>query len=463
MRFKPVFLPDDRRLNGAIRQTSLRHFDACPRSGFFSLLYDGEASTDRMVRGSAGHAALERCIGACVENGEISIPPDLSKAIVDEVLAEFSVPLRYHDELREDVYRWASEMAVDPSAVIACETLLVLDVDGFQVRMTVDFAELLEGGAACAVRDWKFAPGAPTQEEVARKRPDGTLMARSFQLVLYALGLRYGRPVRVEEQEWVKLSEEHDWKRVPRGADLAALAEEYLNFQSTVRFETRRVEIVEPFPLAERAQRFDLEYVFPGIEDREGLMARRSMSLTALELDAYLHSLHGVVARLREAAETGDWPAQTSDAACSECPAPRLCPIPAELRDHAGRINTREEAEEAAEKLEREKALHRARQAELKAWAKANGGVLRIGQDKLQEFVATRAEEIKDKDGLWLAVERAVMYGEPFEKADHVVEKTGTSFKVRNLTADELAAEAAEGVGDDAGDLDERFGSDAPF
>jgi hypothetical protein len=98
----------------------------------------------------------------------------------------------------------------------------------------------------------------------------------------------------------------------------------------------------------------------------------------------------------------------------------------------------------------------------LKAWAKANGGALRIGQDKVQEFVATRSEEIKDKEGLWVAVERAVMYGEPFEKADHVTVKQGTSFKVRKLTADELAAEAAEGVGDDAG-LDERFGADAPF
>jgi hypothetical protein len=65
------------------------------------------------------------------------------------------------------------------------------------------------------------------------------------------------------------------------------------------------------------------------------------MSLTAVELDAYFQSLRAVVAQLREADRTGEWPAQTSDAACSECPAPRECPIPAELRDHAGRINTR--------------------------------------------------------------------------------------------------------------------------
>jgi hypothetical protein len=165
MRFKPVFLPNA--LGGSISQTALKHFDACPRSGFLYLLHKGEASTDRMVRGSAGHAALERCVRACVENGEVAIPPDLAKAVMDEVLAEYPVPLRYHDELREDVYRWASETAVDPSAVIACETLIVLEVDGFPVRMKVDFAELLEGGAAVHVADYKFAPGMPTQEEVA--------------------------------------------------------------------------------------------------------------------------------------------------------------------------------------------------------------------------------------------------------------------------------------------------------
>jgi hypothetical protein len=457
MRFKPVFLPNA--LGGSISQTALKHFDACPRSGFLYLLHKGEASTDRMVRGSAGHAALERCVRACVENGEVAIPPDLAKAVMDEVLAEYPVPLRYHDELREDVYRWASETAVDPSAVIACETLIVLEVDGFPVRMKVDFAELLEGGAAVHVADYKFAPGMPTQEEVARKRSDGSLMARSFQLVLYALGLRYGRPVRVEvcaacAGTGIQGGDESVDYGCPECSPSPAIVR-----------GAGRIETPEPFPLAERAQRFDLEYVYPGIEDRDGKMGRRRMSLSALELDAYLHSLGAVVARLREAERTGDWPAQTSDAACSECPAPRECPIPAELRDHAGRINTREEAEEAAEKLEREKALHRARQAELKAWAKANGGALRVGQDKVQEFVATRSEEIKDKEGLWVAVERAVRYGEPFERSEHVVEKTGTSFKVRKLTADELAAEAAEGVSDGNGNagLDERFGADAPF
>jgi hypothetical protein len=449
MKFKPVFLPD--RPVESVSQTALKHFDACPRSGFLYLLHKGEASTDRMVRGKAGHAAMERCIRACVENGEVAIPAELAKAVMDEVLAEYPVPLRYHDELREDVYRWASETAVDPSAVIACETLIVLDVDGFPVRMKVDFAELLEGGAAVDVRDWKFAPGMPTQEEVARKRRDGTLMARSFQLVLYALGLRYGRPVRVEERACSGCV----------NCESPILSHAFCDGSRVIR-----EEFPEPFPLAERAQRFDLAYVYPGIEDREGKMGRRATSLTAVELEAYFQSLRAKVAQLREADRTGEWPAQTSDAACSECPAPRECPIPPELRDHAGRINTDAEASEAMEKLDRDKALHAAAMREAKAHAKHNGGVIRFGRDKVAEFVQTTSETIRDKEALRVAVERAVLYGDPFEWSDHVQVKQGTSFRVRKLTEDELAAEAAEEDGNGNGgekSLDERFGADAPW
>jgi hypothetical protein len=107
----------------------------------------------------------------------------------------------------------------------------------------------------------------PTQEEVARKRRDGTLMARSFQLVLYALGLRYGRPVRVEEC------------RACAGTGIQG-AHESVDYgcPECLAIVRRRGphRDPEPFPLAERAQRFDLAYVYPGIEDREGKMGAAS-------------------------------------------------------------------------------------------------------------------------------------------------------------------------------------------
>jgi hypothetical protein len=163
---------------------------------------------------------------------------------------------------------------------------------------------------------------------------------------------------------------------------------------------TGRVEVHEPFPLAGRAQRFDLEFVYPGIEDKStGLMQRRPMSLTRLELEEYLLSLTALLKRVRAAEESGDWPAVVSDAACSECPAPSMCPIPAELRDHRGTINSHEQAAEALEVLDRRKAVDAAIRREVKAFAKHNGPV-RWGADRVSEFVSTFAEEIKDREGM---------------------------------------------------------------
>jgi hypothetical protein len=454
MRFEPVFLPPDRALEGKASQTFLRHYDRCPRSGYLYALYKGEASNVDMVRGRAAHEILERCTRACLENGEVAIPPELAKAIVDEVFAEQHVPLDQHDYIRESVYRWASEWTVDPAVPTWVEQMVVLEVDGWQVRMKVDHAALLEGGAVCDVVDYKTGQGMPTQEEVARKRMTplagggvaAALMAKSFQLVLYALGLRYGRPVREERchdcmgRGWHPLEGTY-------GETVKAFADPAFR-RPCGMCRGGRIETIEPFPLAERAQRFDLAYVFPGIEDKpSGLMARRHMSLTPVELSAYLQSLRGLLARVGQSESSGDWPAQTSALGCGECPAQKLCPIPGELRDFTGVVNALDEAAVQLERLDRGKALSAAQMREVKAWARHNGGRVRFGLDRVAEFVATSSEEIVDKDALWVAVDRAVRYGEPFERSDHVRVKKGTSFRVRTLTADELAAEAAEGEG----------------
>jgi hypothetical protein len=403
-RFQPVHLPADRRLNGKASQTFLRHFNGCPRSGYLYALHKGEAQTADMIRGSAIHEILARATQLAVDEGEPMIPGELVKVEVDKVFAEMPVPVEQHDYVRECVWRWASETAFDPPAVIAVERLIVMQLEGFEVRVKVDYADLLEAGAAVHVVDYKSSRSMPQQEEVARRRPaDGSLMAKNFQLVLYALGLAYGVPVRVEE-----------------------------------------CEIHEPFPLAGRAQRFDLEFVYPGIEDKStGLMQRRAMSLTRLELEEYLLSLTALLKRVRAAEESGDWPAVVSDAACGECPAPSMCPIPAELRDHRGTINSHEQAAEALEVLDRRKAVDAAIRREVKSFAKHNGSI-RWGADRVSEFVSTFAEEIKDREGMFASVERAVDFGEPFDRSVWVREKHGTSFRDRTLSADELAEEAIE-------------------
>jgi hypothetical protein len=455
-RFAPVRLPEP--LGDRASQTMLRHFNACPRSGYLYALTRGQVRTVEMMRGAAGHAILERSTRAMMEEGEAAIPGEIVKLFVDDVLSDpaFPVPLEEHDYLREAAYRWAAETAVDASSVVAVETLFSLDVDGFQVRVKIDFAELLEDGAAVHVVDYKTGRGAPSFEDIARKLPDGRLMAKNFQLCLYALVLAFGVPVRVEE--CLTCQDSPGWTAacpVCKGA--------------------RRIEIPEPFPVASHAQRFDLEYVYPGIEDREGKMLRRPVTLTRAELVQYRASLEGLVARVRAAEMSGDWPAVVSDSACGECPASSMCPIPAELRDHRGSINTSEQAAEALEVRFREKAEQRARTRELREFVK-HAGPVRYGNGRVAEIGYSASEQIRDKAGFMDAVERTARYGEPLER--HRFVKTVESFPLveRELTADELAEEVEDGNernGDGGADrgsgedrdqsLDERYGSEAPF
>jgi hypothetical protein len=391
--FKPVFLdePLDRRL----RQTWLRHFNNCPRSAFLAVMYEGKSSTPEMMRGTAAHEIFARATRLAMEMGEATIPPDVVKTLADEVLGEFPVPLEQHDYVREMAFRWASEVAFDPGYVVACETLFEWPIGEWKVRARIDFAEILEGGHALLIRDYKSSRAAPPWDEVARKMPDGRLVAKNFQLVLYALVMAFGAPVREDESG----------------------------------------ETPEPFSIAKGVNRFDLEFVYPGIEDREGKMVRRPLTLDRLELEEYRTSVEGLVGRVRRAEQSGDWPAVTSDAACSECPAPGECPIPQEVRNWRGRINTPEQASEAAMVLDRQKAELRAAQTELRNFAKETGESIRFG-GKVMELVYAESEQL-DKDALFAALSR----GETVDWGDYISVKGRTDFKARDLTADEREAQ----------------------
>jgi hypothetical protein len=391
--FKPVFLdePLDRRL----RQTWLRHFNNCPRSAFLAVMYEGKSSTPEMMRGTAAHEIFARATRLAMEMGEATIPPDVVKTLADEVLGEFPVPLEQHDYVREMAFRWASEVAFDPGYVVACETLFEWPIGEWKVRARIDFAEILEGGHALLIRDYKSSRAAPPWDEVARKMPDGRLVAKNFQLVLYALVMAFGAPVREDESG----------------------------------------ETPEPFSIAKGVNRFDLEFVYPGIEDREGKMVRRPLTLDRLELEEYRTSVEGLVGRVRRAEQSGDWPAVTSDAACSECPAPGECPIPQEVRNWRGRINTPEQASEAAMVLDRQKAELRAAQTELRNFAKETGEPIRFG-GKMMELVYAESEQL-DKDALFAALSR----GETVDWGDYISVKGRTDFKARDLTADEREAQ----------------------
>jgi len=256
---------------------------------------------------------------------------------------------------------------------------------------------------------------------VARKSSDGRLVAKNFQLILYALLLHFGVPVREESIA----CEDCDGTGFAdhEGCETCG--------------DTGKIvrEIPDPFPIADTARRFDLEFVYPGIEDREGKMVRRPLTMDLLELTEYRASLEGLVARVAKSEQTGDWPAVVSDAACGECPASSECPIPFEVRDHRGVVNTPEQASEAAMVLDRLKATTRSMQTELRNFAKAHGGSFRVGPNKVMELVYTESESL-DRDALRLALES----GEPVDWQQFVTAKGRTDFKSRDLTAEEQEA-----------------------
>ncbi len=420
-------------LERKVSMTMLRHYQACPRSGYLYSKYRGLGTSANLVRGSALHLALERALEAMVGQGEAMIPGDLMKSIVAEVLGELPVPISEHDYIRESAYRWAEEFTIDPSQVLAVEQLVVLELGGWNVRCKIDYAEARAGGMVVYVADWKSSRAAPAYEEIARRCPDGSLAGKGFQLILYALALAYGKPVRVASLECDACSGTggHD-------DDLGLCP--LCNGDGTVR-----EEIVEPFPLAAGAERFDLELVFPGMERSDGTMVRREVSLSRLELGEYRESLIGLLNRLAASERDGDWPAILSDEACSECPAKNECPIPLELHDHAGLINTAQDAAEASLVVEREGDRLAALRKELKAWAKGHEDVeIRYGRDKAWRFVVSESTRIDDKDAMFDAVERARELGEPFDRSKFVRETVSTNFKPVTLTPEEL--EEAEGV-----------------
>lgn len=425
-RFEPVFLSKPLEAK-KISMTALRHYDGCPRSGYFYLEHkDAGAQSVEMVRGSALHAVVERGILAMLQAGEPIIPPELLKAIVNEALAEYPVPTVEHDYIREMAYRWADQTTIDPSQVAAIETLIVLEAAGWQVRCKIDFAELQEGGALIRVDDYKSSKAAPGYEEIARKRPDGTMTAKQFQLIVYGLAAAYGSPVRLEPCSNCAPGTPQDAQRAEgdSGCDVCR--------------DRRFVEIPEPYPIGASAQVFELRLVFPGIKNSEGQMITRPVTLTKMELDEYREGLAATLLRLDKSIETGDWPAIQSKAACGECPARSLCPIPKELRDHAGEINTVEDAAEASEVLEGLTARAGQLRKEIKAFVKGRDMTeLRYGRTRAWRFGFSESERIGDKDAMWEAIDRAVQFGEPFEKSDFVKTVQSTPFKVEDVESEE--------------------------
>jgi hypothetical protein len=403
IRFDPVFLPPDKGLENKVSATFLGKFNWCPRSAYLYTLFKGQTRTPNMERGKGLHAITERATLACLEQGEPSIPAELVKAIADEVLAdpEFAIPVEEHDAIREMSYRWASAARFDPDAVVAVERLFVFELAGWEVRCKIDFAQLLDGGEAVLVTDYKSSRSALPFEDVSRKRKDDTRAAKNLQLILYAMAVAYGFPV------WVEPCAEC------RGHGVVQPVPEAHHDPHTCGdcegrgyFEIKSVKQVAP-----RAQTFHLEFSYPAIPDLDDKPVTRPVTLHRVELDAYRASIEGLLARVRHSEQEGDWPAVVSDEACGSCPARQCCPLPGELREF-NQIETLEQASDVAMVFDQQQRLQKDLRKALKAFAKEHGASIPFGL-RVMEFVPRSSM----RDGK---------------------EVNGSEFRARDLTADEI-------------------------
>ncbi|HEY4451053.1 MAG TPA: PD-(D/E)XK nuclease family protein [Solirubrobacteraceae bacterium] len=433
MSFEPVFLEES--LGNRASMTFLRHANRCMRSGFLYAKHRRRGvQTVEMVRGSAAHLIHERGTRAMLDMGELELPPDVCKAIVSEVLAEMPVPVEEHDYLREYAHRWASQWRLRPDErVVGVERLFVLELAGWQVRCKVDFATA-DDMNRLYVADYKSGRGAPPYEEIARKRPgveDGALpqarmSAKAFQLIVYVLAVVFGRPV---ERKTVPC-EKCDGRRTSATLD-DSVCGTCGGAGSFVVNDGLGEQVVRG------CQEAIAEYVFPGIESSDGLMLRRTVGLTRLEMLEYLESLEALLTRVGDAEKSGDWPAVVSDAACGECPCMSECPIPSELRDLRGRINSVEELQETLQRRHVARELDRALGREIRAFFKNQLGdaPVRYGA-RVAEVVPRESVEVRDKPGLY----EALAGGMPVEEARAKFERPskGTSFVERDLSEGEL-------------------------
>lgn len=434
---EPLYLEEP--LDGRVSMTMLRHFNMCPRSGFLYAKYRrAGVQSVPMMRGSVAHDVFARATQAALAVDAELISPEVVQDIAVEVLAEYPLPVEEHDYLREMTFRWGSQWRLRPEeTVVAVEQLFVLDVAGWQVRCKVDFAAV-DDAVHLYVADYKSGRGAPPYDEVARRRPHALdtdppelrLSAKSLQLIVYVLAVVFGRPV--EASPCVTCGGTGYLTLTVPGT----LGE--VTSQETCPSRCHRGLVEMPgAQVAKGCQEAICEYVFPGIEDGEGRMLRRTMGLTRLEMSEYMVSLETVLKRLTEAERDGQWPALESDAACSECSCKAECPIPSQLRTLQGKVNSVEDAREALRRRYQMQDSARAMGREIRKFMEAalDGGPVRY-DNRVAELVPRESSEVRDRQGMMEALAGGMSVEDA--QARFVRVSKGTSFAERDLSADEI-------------------------
>jgi hypothetical protein len=438
-----------------LSQTFLRHTANCFRSGAFYLQFGGGAGSHEMDRGTAGHRVAERMGKHALEYGEPTVPHELVREIVNEVIAEPDILISPDeiDFLHVLGYHFAEALVFDPEAIVGLERKVVLEIGGWRIVGKIDLA--WAKGDRAGVWDYKtsmnlpdIAAWGPGETDAGKKRIRRFL----FQTLLYALLLKYGRPVSTCPR--CHGSGEIGWNDSP-------IKDPQCAQEATCDVCHGDGEIVEDTPLAPRAQYLDLAEVYPAYlyEDENGAktLASRRTTITLDELENHRRWLEALIGKIGRSFETGEWPA-VPGSHCNECPAQRLCPIPAVLRDRGfdpdtGEVivvDSNESARAALALRDRLNAEAGALWEQAKAWAD-QGNVIVVG-DQVYEFKYVETTSVRksrgknDWDGLVAAIEYAADTGEPFDREKWIKKGNGTRFQKRPLRPDEKTPDYPEEV-----------------
>lgn len=403
--------------------TMLQRDDVCPRSSYLGAKYRNGPSSHPLDRGTLFHASAERLMADLMRSGERQLSPEdpagaasMTAAIVDEVLRgrpDLVVPRAEVDAVREMMFHVACGYDVEPESIGGLELLMVLDLDcGWTVSGRLDLISLPSGELG-QVDDWKTSQAMPAQEEYEH----------SLQPWVYAVLLCFGSPVRFEDCANCG-GVGHAWFGDPSSTT---------EVPCDVCDGKGQVEVRgEPFGHGLKGVLAREIYPRPRLRD-DGTLHRREMLLARTAIADFRADLERQCAVLGERFVSWDFPAR-SGSWCSICPAPHECPLPEELRDYAGTINTREQAEEAWELALHAKARIAAVEREVKTYAKAHAVPIRVG-DEQWEWEPSEGRALRkngrgsDWDGLQSAVVDAVEWGKPFDVRDWVKPTVSNGFK----------------------------------
>lgn len=455
-------------------QTLLAKADRCMRAAYLYVKYHGGAPGHQLDRGSLSHAVFQRMTeDLIVADAQSYLEPEFTQnqhgvlieedpemaarqiasmtaEIVDEVAREHPelvVPFREMEAVRMMAYHFAIGWKIDPNTVAGVERKFVMDIAGHEVSGIIDFCSI--DGTTAGVDDFKTSWNRIEQNDYED----------SFQARLYALLLVFGQPV--ERQTCTNCD----------GAGGGEQGEDPENqYWAPCREcgERGYVEVRLP-AIGQHVQRVNTREIYPRfleeLPDGTLRMQQRDHTLSRTNLMDFRRDLERLIAQVDEARESGLFPA-VDGGHCQVCPARPECPLPKHLRDF-GQIVDAETAATAASWSDQVKAEVARVDADLKAWAGENGGRVRYGRDLVREFTTSTTRSVRktrgrsDWDGLRVAVERAAELGEPFDFDAWVKTSSTNTFKKRALSAEELAAEKAEGKTRDEL-LEERFG-EVPF